>query len=263
MDGIDIDWEYPVDDTQAENFVLLLQTLRQALDAYAADFAPGYHFLITVACSAGPSHYGVMHIKDMDAFIDAWNIMTYDYSGSWDSHAGHDANLYPNKGNSMATPFNTQQAVSDYVAAGVATNKIVLGMPLYGRAFEQTTGLGQPYNGVGAGSWENGIWDYKVLPKPGATMMWDDAAQASYSYNPTAMELISFDTPAETRIKAQYIQAHGLGGAMFWEASGDKSDADSLITTISSVFGNLETSQNWLYYSGSQYGNIVSGMPGE
>jgi len=81
FDGIDIDWEYPVDDTDASNFVLLLQACRSALDAYAAQYSPGTRFLISVASPAGPANYNIMHLSAMDAYIDAWNLMAYDYAG--------------------------------------------------------------------------------------------------------------------------------------------------------------------------------------
>lgn len=261
FDGIDIDWEYPADDTQAGNFVLLLQEVRSQLDAYAAKYAPSSKFLITVACPAGPTNYKVLHVSDMDKYLDAWNLMAYDYSGSWSNTSGHDANLYPNPKNMDATPFSTQAAITDYLAGGVPANKITMGIPVYGRSFEATSGLGQPYSGVGSGSWENGVWDYKALPKAGATEYFDDVAAASYSYDPATMELISYDTVAEVKLKASYIETNGLAGAMFWETSADKTGADSLISTTAGSFGTLEQSQNCLNYSGSVYNNMAAGMP--
>jgi chitinase len=55
-------------------------------------------------------------------------------------------------------------------------------MPLYGQAFCATNGLGQPFQGVGPGSWEDGIRDYKALPSPGGVEYFDNATVASYSY---------------------------------------------------------------------------------
>lgn len=110
---------------------------------------------------------------------------------------------------------------------------------------------------------ENGVWDYKALPKAGATEYTDSASGAVYSYDASTQELISYDNKAMAQTKASYIASKGLGGAMFWETSSDKSGDQSLIGTIAGSFGNLEQSQNCLSYPGSQYANLVAGMPGE
>ncbi|KAH8197648.1 hypothetical protein TruAng_008192 [Truncatella angustata] len=260
FDGIDIDWEYPADATQAANFVALLQTVRSALDAYAAAHAPGYHFLLTVASPAGPDNYNKLQLANMAAVLDYFNLMAYDYAGSWDSTSGHQANLYANPSNPTATKFSTDAAVAAYVNAGVPASKIILGMPIYGRAFESTAGVGQSYSGVGSGSWENGIWDYKVLPKAGATEIYDSASGATYSYDSATKELISYDNPAMVQRKVTYLQSKGLGGSMFWEASADKTDASSLIGTSYSSLGGLKNTQNLLSYPDSVYDNIRAGM---
>lgn len=264
FDGIDIDWEYPADATQAQNFVLLLQEVRSQLDAYAAQYAPGYHFLLTIASPAGPTNYNIMKLGTMAGIIDYFNLMAYDYAGSWDTTSGHQANLYNNPSNPTATKFNTDDAVKAYIAAGVPSSKIVLGMPIYGRSFENTAGIGQSYSGIGSGSWENGVWDYKALPKSGATVYTDSVAGATYSYDSSAKELISYDTPAMVQTKVSYLKSKGLGGSMFWEASGDKTDSSSLMLTSFNSLGGasaLDSTQNLLSYPNSKYDNIKAGVP--
>jgi chitinase len=192
----------------------------------------------------------------MDRYLDFWNLMAYDFSGSWDSVAGHQANLEPSHSNGKCTPFSTQRAVEYYKSKGVPGHKIVVGMPLYGRAFEGTDGLGCGYSGVGQGSWENGVFDYKVLPLAGAEERFDEEAKASYSYDPAKKQLVSYDTPNMARMKAEWIKCHGLGGAMWWESSADGEGERSLIKTVVGELGCLDKGENCLDYPQSQFENL-------
>lgn len=106
-------------------------------------------------------------------------------------------------------------------------------MPLYGRSFANTDGIGKPYNGTGAGSWEKGVWDFKALPQPGAQEYYDKEAGATYSYDQSTKTLVSYDTLGMARKKAQWIKQKGLGGAMWWELSGDRQDEGSIVSGVS------------------------------
>jgi chitinase len=47
---------------------------------------------------------------------------------------------------------------------------------------------------------------------------------SSYSYNPSTKELVSYDTPAIAKMKAQYIAKKGLAGGKFARLPGFKSN---------------------------------------
>jgi chitinase len=263
LDGIDIDWEYPSSPAEAADLVSLLQECRSALDAYASTVPGNPHFELTVACPAGAKNYEQLDLPAMDRLLDFWNLMAYDYAGSWDSVAAHQANLFPSRENPASTPFSTSTVIDYYTSHGVAASKIVLGMPLYGRAFENTDGVGKPYSGVGQGTWEAGVYDYKVLPLEGALEHEDHELGASYCYHPEKKLLVSYDTVGMARRKAQYIKENGLGGAMWWESSADKPGNDSLIGNVVEVFGGpqgLRQEENYVVYPESKYDNLRSGF---
>ncbi|TGO85762.1 hypothetical protein BPOR_0366g00050 [Botrytis porri] len=264
FDGIDVDWEYPKNAEEARDYVLLLRECREAMDRYSNTLPTPHHFELTVACPAGPQNYNNMDIYGMNQYLDFWNLMAYDFAGSWGGVAGHQANVHASQNNPSSTPYNTENAVRAYEARGVHGHKIVLGMPIYGRAFQGTDGLGQPFNGVGEGTWENGVHDFKNLPLEGSREIVDEETCASYyheAYNENTKTLISYDTVEVARRKAHYIKQRGLGGAMWWESSADHAEPEkSLIHNVVNVLGILEQSKNCIQYPGSKYENLKNGF---
>ncbi|KAL0929488.1 glycosyl hydrolase family 18 [Colletotrichum truncatum] len=121
--------------------------------------------------------------------------MAYDYSGPWSATTGHQANLRSSPIKPNSTSFSTDVAIEDYISKGLPSTKIILGMPLYGRAFQQTGGLSQTYYGAGNGSWGQGMWDVKALPRPGAMDYHNTTVGASFSYDIEAQEFVSYDSP--------------------------------------------------------------------
>jgi chitinase len=267
FDGLDIDWEYPKSATEAQNFEALLRETRQALDLAALKRSGNMHFELSVACPAGPQNYELLRLFEMDRYLDFWNLMAYDYAGSWDSRAGHQANLYEDKRHPECTPFSTQKAVEYYVSSGVPREKIVLGMPLYGRAFQSTDGPGHSFSGTGEGSFEQGVWDFKVLPHAGAQEYHDREIGASWSHHAGTKTMVSYDTADVVKQKATYVKEKRLGGGMWWESSGDRKIGEgSLIETFVNGAGgreSLDKGQNCLEYPDSKYENLGKGFPGE
>ncbi|KAI0107470.1 glycoside hydrolase superfamily [Nemania sp. FL0031] len=263
FDGLDIDWEYPTNESERDNLVKLLAACREAFDRYSFHNHLHYRFLVTVASPASAANWKFVDLPRMDRYVDIWHLMSYDYSGSWNPRSGHQSNVFANKANEASTPLNTNDAVKHYESLGIRARKIVVGLPLYGRSFNGTSGLGQNYTSVGTGGPQPGVWYYKDLPKAGAREDFDDVAKATYSYDRKTRELISYDDVRSTTFKAHYVRDRGLGGAFFWEASGDRAGRGSLVKTMTRALDWMDRTPNNLHYPTSQYRNIRLGVPGE
>ena len=245
FDGIDIDWEYPVSGglyagTAADkaNYTALLAEFKAELAAQTA--IDGEHHPLTIAAPAGPTTIPNLEAKNIGGIIDWMNLMSYDYHGGWDPITGHNAPL--NVGSKdTAQGFSISDSVDAYLNAGFPAQKLVLGLPLYGRGWENVsaTANGLYQSGVNAsvGTWEKGVFDYTDIKNnylPTMTRYWDAEAQVPYLYDPARKLWISYDDPQSIKIKVDYIKAKGLGGAMLWELSGDRDE--ELIDVIGANF---------------------------
>ena len=314
FDGLEIDWESPKTSAEAENLITVLCGLRDAMDAVSLAQKLRYKFTLTASVHANPPGANEAVLGRMARYLDYMSLsmsflllllfpsrstspsvrgnretdggqctVAYDYAGSFTNLTGHASNLRPSASSPLTTPFSTRRALGTYIRAGVPLPKLLLGMPLYGRSFLETTGLGQTYSGVGNGSFEPGVYDYKDLPLAGAKEIYDEEVGASYSFgvnangtmagygNATMGEmkgtLVSYDNKAAVEAKARYIVDMGLGGAMWWESSGDKVGEESLIGTVAGMLGTqgmgMDKRENLLTYPMSRYANLRGGMNGE
>lgn len=235
FDGIDIDWEYPVSGglyagTPADkaNYTALLAEFQKELAAQSA--RDGEHHPLTIAAPAGPTTIPNLEAKNIGGIVDWMNLMSYDYHGGWDPITGHNAPMKVGS-KDTATGFSVSDAVDAYLNAGFPAQKLVLGLPLYGRGWENVSstqnGLYQPATNASVGTWEKGVFDYTDIKNnylPTMTRYWDAEAQVPYLYDPVRKLWISYDDPQSIKIKVEYIKAKGLGGAMVWELSGDRDE---------------------------------------
>lgn len=242
FDGVDIDWEYPVSGglsgnitrpEDRENYTLLLAELRSQLDA-AGDY------LLTIAAPANPAIIANLEVESIHQYLDWLNIMSYDFHGPWggdgDPVTNFNASLYVASDDPLEDPmhsaFNLAAAVQAYVDLGVPRAKINPGLAFYGRGFgsvvDSNNGLFVAYGGVpGAGTWEPGVFDYwdlaaNYIDTNGYTAFRHDEARVPWVFNPSTGIMISYDDPTSITEKCRFIGEQNLGGAMFWEFSGDR-----------------------------------------
>ena len=227
-DGLDLDWEYPGHSESGitsspqdrANLTLLLRGLRAALDT--AGRAGGHHYTLSMAVADGPFVSGI-DIAAIAPSLDWFNLMTYDFVNSMTPTTGHHTGLHA----SSLTPADartTDRAVNQFLAAGVAAQKLLIGAGFYGREFDAVTaqhnGLYQSYGHYGTEHpWTQLQADY--INKNGFVREWDAQAQAPYLWNATTRTFISYDDPQSLAAKAAYVKANHLGGIMYWEQSED------------------------------------------
>jgi chitinase len=123
-----------------------------------------------------------------------------------------------------------------YQEADVPREKLVVGVPFYGRGFmsvpDVNNGLYQPYKGTMTTDYHTIKAEY--LRK--GQRFWHAEAEAPWLYLPGDSVMITYDDPESIGRKTDYVREQGLGGIMLWELSSDDPKA-SLLTAISSRIG--------------------------
>ena len=256
LDGIDLDWEYPVNGAwglvesqpaDRANFTALLTELRAAL---------GHKKLLTIAVGANAeSPKSWVDVKAIAPSLDYINLMTYDmaYGTQYFNSNLYDSTQWPTV--AAADKYSADFVVSNYLAAGLKPSQMNLGIGFYGRvpkrAVEpvidwskpdaQKNPVTQPYfepaqielfKSLGVDLSKDTYVKYNDIvaklindPQKRFSQHWDDEAKVPWlsvqSADGKALFALSYENPRSVAIKADYIKSKGLGGAMFWEYGAD------------------------------------------
>ena len=240
FDGIDIDWEFPVSggkypgsEKDRENYTSLLKVLREKLDEIGKK--TGRYYSLSIAGGSDPDFiFRNTQMSEIAKVVDYIVVMTYDFHGPW-SKTGFNANLYPYD----EDPFlSVDTVIKSYIKAGVLREKILLGIPFYGRSWEgvppEKNGLDQP-GSLGPGTIEGGILDYKDIKnrfEKRLKKFFHPKAQSTWLYGNGIF--ITYDDPLSVFLKSLYVVQEDLGGVAIWELS---CDGGELLSVIDGVFG--------------------------
>lgn len=259
LKGIDFDFEPPID----QNGNLITPD-----DATLMDYKNLYNLVMQTRAVMGPDFYISVTLtmskdyvekinqsveggffKEISAYADAVNLMTYDMHGPWSMNG--DPGTLPHVlfsmpeglSHSYAVNYGTKEITTQVLAYGIPASKLQIGVATYGRGFSGVAatnhGLDQSWTGPSMvdASYSNqvGFLPYASVPlllnQGYQHYVMKDAAGAvigDYIYSEAAQQFIGYQSTDSVQVVCDYEKATGLQGTILWSMDTDTQDASSL-----------------------------------
>lgn len=204
LDGIDLDWEFPGTEKggltarsdDAYNYGLVVKELRKAV---------GNNKSISFYSNNSGKW---IDFDEMLPYVDYVNVSGYNLSvPQQGKDLNHQSSLYPSKNYGG---WCIDKSIRRHMDLGVPPEKIVLGIPFFGRGKK-------PFPGY--------VECNKFHKFSGeADLCWDKDALVPFYKDNSNKLILSFDNEQSLRYKCDYIISKGLAGAFIWNYDSDYTD---------------------------------------
>jgi chitinase len=265
FDGIDIDWEYPGDQSRGgtpEDFTNFIEFLKECSAAFLHAQPPlllSYAVppFIPIGVSKNfqgrPEHY-YRWVAECAKYLDRVQIMAYDYHGPFDIPQITGANAPLNRDTNPQSSYYIAKSLQNYLDNGVPASKILLGIPTFGHSYAEVSGLGFNDNGPGKSfkkpgapgpsTKKAGLLAYfeilDMLSQRQLTLGTDAITDTAYGYHLPSQTWSSFDIPSTTILKTQKAVNLNLKGVVFWSVNMDEYEKEP-------KFPNIRSARDVLY----------------